>query len=71
VRRLKEALDTGSRLRLRSFAFKLLLIIPVSIVFAAQHQGPVLGALTYFCFWFGLFSGFFAIIRQEKFNSSL
>lgn len=71
VQRLADAFDAESRLRLRGFAFKLLLIIPVSIVFAAQHHGPVLGALAYFCFWYGLFSGLFAIIRQEKVNPAV
>jgi hypothetical protein len=68
VQRLAAAFDAESRLRLRVFAFKLFLIIPISIVFAARHHGPVLGALAYFFFWYGLFSGFFAIIRQEKVN---
>jgi hypothetical protein len=66
MQRVAEAFDAASRLRLRGFAFKLFLIVPVSVVFAAQHHGPVLGALAYFCFWYSLFSGFFAIIRQEK-----
>jgi hypothetical protein len=58
VQRLAAAFDAESRLRLRGFAFKLFLIVPVSVVFAAQHHGPVLGALAYFCYWYGLFSGF-------------
>ena len=37
-------------------------------MFAVQHREPILGALSWFCIWFGLFSGFFAIIRQEKLN---
>jgi hypothetical protein len=68
VQRLAAAFDAESRLRLRGFAFKLFLIVPVSVVFAAQHHGPVLVALAYFCYWYGLFSGFFAVILQEKIN---
>jgi hypothetical protein len=71
VQRLAAAFDAESRLRLRGFAFKLFLIVPVSIVFAARHQGPVLGAIAYFCLWYGLFSGFFAIIRQEKIDPTV
>jgi hypothetical protein len=71
VQKLAEAFDAESRLRLRGFAFKLFLIMPVSVVFAVQHRGPLLGAFAYFCFWYGLFSGFFAIIRQEKVNPAV
>jgi hypothetical protein len=68
VQRLAEAFNAESRLRLHGFAFKFLLIVPVLVAFAAQHHGPVLDALAYFSLWYGVFSGFFAIIRQEKVN---
>lgn len=61
--------DAASRLRLQSFAFKLLLVIPVSIAFAAQRNYPILGALAYFCFWYSLFSGLAAAAQRHKINA--
>jgi len=60
-------MDQASRLRLRAFAFKLVMLIPVSIVFAGQHHYSLFGSLAYFCFWFGLFSGISACLQRHKF----
>jgi hypothetical protein len=62
-------LDQTSRLRLRAFAFKLVLLVPVSIAFAAQHHYSLFGSLAYFCFWFGVFSGLSACMQRHKFNA--
>jgi hypothetical protein len=63
--------DQASRLRLRAFAFKLAMLVPVSFVFAAQHHYSLFGSLAYFCFWFGLFSGLFACVQRHKFNAAI
>ena|ERR1700722_18565533 len=59
-------LDATSKLRIRAFAFKILLVIPVAVVFALQHQVTVFRALGYFCFWFSLFSGVAALVQRHK-----
>jgi hypothetical protein len=46
-----DGLDPGSRLRIRIFAFKLLIIIPVSVALAMHLGHPLLGTLAFFCFW--------------------
>jgi hypothetical protein len=63
------AFDAASRLRLQSFAFKLLLVIPVSIAFAAERNYPILGALAYFCSWYSLFCGLAAIAQRQNVNA--
>jgi len=45
-----DGLDPGSRLRIQVFAFKLLIIVPVSVALATQRGFPLLGTLSFFCF---------------------
>jgi hypothetical protein len=66
-----ERLDPASWLRLRSFAFKVLLVIPVSVAFAAQRHAPMLGAVAYFCNWYGAFSGFAAVVQHHKLGAAV
>src|ERR1700722_13077526 len=59
-------LDRASRLRLQVFAFKVLLVIPISVAFAAQRHLTVLGAVAYFCGWYSLFAGLAASVQRQK-----
>ena len=62
-------LDRASQLRLQSFAFKILLIVPISMAFAAQRQVPLLGAAAYFCVWYSVFSGLAALVQRHKWSA--
>jgi hypothetical protein len=42
------SLDRASRLRLRLFAFKLLVAAPVLVAFASQRNYPLLGMMSIF-----------------------
>jgi len=60
----------ASRLRLQSFALKLLLVILFSVAFAAQRHDPLLGAFAYFCFWCALFSALAALAQRHKLSAT-
>ena len=64
----KAAAKTGgpSRQRLQSFAFKILLLIPVSVAFAAQRHVPLFGASAFFCSWYSMFAGLAAVVQRHK-----
>jgi hypothetical protein len=64
-----ERMDRASRLRLRAFVFKLLLMIPISVAFAAQGHTRVLAAICYFCFWYGAFSGVAAMAQRHRISA--
>jgi hypothetical protein len=62
-------LHPESRLRLRIFSFKLLVLIPVSGVLAVQRGYPVLNTICFFCFWNSIFAGLAALFRQQKYGA--
>jgi len=63
-------LDRASRLRLRIFAFKLLLVVPVSVALASQRNYPLLGTVSFFCFWHSVFAGMAALLQRHKLNAA-
>jgi hypothetical protein len=66
-----DGLDPGSRLRIRIFAFKLLIIIPVSVALATHLGHPLLGTLSFFCFWHSFFAGAAAWFRGQKHGAGM
>jgi hypothetical protein len=64
------SLDQASRLRLRIFAFKLLIAIPVLVAFASQRNYPMLGMMSFFCYWNGIFAGMAALLQRHKVNAA-
>ena len=60
------ALDPVSRQQLRVFAFKLLIIIPVSVALAVRRGYPVLETISFFCFWYAVFSGAIALFQRQQ-----
>jgi hypothetical protein len=62
-------LHPESRLRLRIFTFKLLVLIPMSAALALQRGYPVLNAVCFFCFWNSIFAGLAALFQQQKYNA--
>jgi hypothetical protein len=64
-------LDQVSRLRLRTFAFKLLILVPVAVVLASRHNYPLLGTMAFFCFWQGMFAGMAALFQRHKHNAAV
>jgi hypothetical protein len=63
-------LDRTSRLRLRIFAFKLLIAVPVSVAIASHHNYPLLGTISFFCFWQSVFAGMAALLQRHKHNAA-
>jgi hypothetical protein len=59
-------IDRASRRRLQSFAFKVLLLIPTSVAFAAQGHMPIFGASAFFCGWYSMFAGLAAVVQRHK-----
>ena len=66
-----DGLDPGSRLRIRIFAFKLLIIIPVSVALATHLGHPLLGTLSFFCFWHSFFAGAAAWFRDQRHGAAM
>lgn len=66
VARALQGLARESRLRLRVFAFKLLFIIPVSLVLAKGRGFPLLITLVFFCLWHGAFAALAALVRRQS-----
>jgi hypothetical protein len=63
-------LDQASRLRLRIFAFKLLIPIPVLVAVTSQRNLPLLEAFSSLCFWNGVFAGSAAAFQHHKLNAA-
>jgi hypothetical protein len=62
-------LHPESRLRLRIFSFKLLVLIPMSTALALQRGYPVLNTVCFFCFWNSIFAGLAELFQQQKYNA--
>ena len=62
-------LDAVSRLRLRSFVFKLMIMIPVSIALAVHRHFPLFVTVSFFCFWQGVFAGTVALFQRHRHNA--
>jgi len=63
-------LDRLSRLRLRNFAFKLLIPLPVLVALTSQRNFPLLGALSSFCLWNSVFVGTAGVFQHHKLDSA-
>ena len=63
-------LDRASRLRLQIFAFKLLLVVPVSVALASLRNYPLLGTVSFFCFWHSVLVGMAALLQRHKLNAA-
>jgi hypothetical protein len=64
------SLDPVSRLRIRLFAFKLLIAVPVSAVFASHRSYPLLATMSFFIFWNGVFAAVPALFQHQKVNAA-
>jgi hypothetical protein len=60
------ALDQTSRLRLRIFALKLLILVLFSAALASQHDYPPPETMPFFCFWQSAFAGMAALLQRHK-----
>jgi hypothetical protein len=47
-----------------------LIAAPVSVAFAAQHNYPLLGMMSLFYFWNGVFAGMAAVLLRHKLNAA-
>jgi hypothetical protein len=63
-------LDRQSRLRLRIFAVKLLMVIPFSLMIAGQQGLPLLQVFAFFCFWHAIFSGLAGLFLRQSYRAS-
>jgi hypothetical protein len=63
---VSSSLDSASRLRLQLFAFKLLIMVPVSAVFASHRSYPLLATMSLFFFWNGVFAAVPALFQHQK-----
>jgi hypothetical protein len=64
------SLDPISRLRLQLFAFKLLIVVPFSAVFASHRSYPLLATMSFFFFWNGVFAAVPALFQAQKVNAA-
>jgi hypothetical protein len=62
---LFDALDPPSRVRVRIFGFKLLVLFPFSMLLAVRFHLNPFGEIALCAFWYGLFSGLVALVRRE------
>ena len=62
------SLDPTSRRRLQLFAFKLLIVVPVSAVFASHRSYPLLATMSFFFFWNGVFAAMPALFQHQNVN---
>ncbi len=62
-------LHPETRLRLRIFFFKLLVLIPVSAALAIERGYPVMSTVCFFCLWNCIFAGLAALFRQQKYGA--
>jgi hypothetical protein len=63
------ALDPESRLRVRVFAFKLLALIPLSVMIAGARPVPVLQVFAFFCAWHAVFSGVAGLLLRQSYRA--
>ena len=68
--RFLRALDPASRLRLRIFAFKLLLVILFSVAIATQRGIPLLQLVAFLCFCHAIFSGMAALFQRQTYRAA-
>jgi hypothetical protein len=61
-----DALDPRSRLLVRIFAVKLVVIIPVAVPLATRGGYSLLGILSLFCLWHSFFAGTAALLQRQK-----
>jgi hypothetical protein len=64
------ALDHTSRLRLRVFTFKLLILVLFAVALASQPNYPLLGTMSFFCFWQSAFAGMAALFQRHNLNAA-
>jgi hypothetical protein len=64
------ALDQTSRLRLRIFAFKLLILVLCAVTLASQPNYRLLGTMSFFCFWQCAFAGMAALLQRHNLNAA-
>jgi hypothetical protein len=65
------SLDAASRLRVRAFAFKALVIIPISLLLAGRRGFPLIETLAFFCLWSGSFAAITAVVQRQSYTRSL
>jgi len=58
--------DPQSRLRLHIFGFKLLVLIPASVLLAAHRSLPLLTTICFFCFWNSVFASLAALVQCQR-----
>jgi hypothetical protein len=61
-----QRLDQESCLRIRIFAFKLLVVVTVALALAAPRGYPVFAMVWVFCLWQGFFAALAAVFRHHK-----
>jgi hypothetical protein len=66
---VRPLLDPESRGRLQIFTFKLLGVIPFSMVIAAQDAVPPLQIFAFCCFWHATFAGLAALVRRQHWRA--
>jgi hypothetical protein len=59
-----------SERRLHAFAFKVLLLIPISVAFAASRNVPAFNAAAFFCGWYSSFAGLAAAVQRHRLNAA-
>ena len=63
-------LDQTSRLRLRIFTFKLLILVLCAVALASQPIYPLLGTMSFFCFWQSAFAGIAVLLQRHNLNGA-
>ena len=67
--RILSEIDPGSGLRLRFFALKVLVLIPISVAFAVSRNYPVAETAGFFCAWNAIFAGLAALFQGQRYNA--
>lgn len=62
---LLDALDQPSRMRLRLFCSKLMVLFPFATLMAVRFHVSGLGEIGLCAFWYGFFTGLVALVRRE------
>jgi hypothetical protein len=62
-------LHPESLLGLRIFSFKLLFLIPVSVILAVREGYPLLHTIFFFCVWNSIFAGLAALVRRQRYGA--
>jgi len=63
---LLSSLDGASRQRLRIFAFKLVLVIPFSVILARHRDFSLPATLWFFLCWHAAFSGLAGLLQRHR-----